>query len=320
MPSSPATKLNRVTTPNLAADLAAWTLHLRAERRLSAHTLDAYLRDVRQFTDHIAARTGAPFRATDLETLVPADLRDFLAARRAEGVGSRTLQRSLAGIRSFVRFLEQRDGLKVGAFSAIRAPKVARRLPRPLAIADARCLTEVEARAGDNRAHWVLARDAAVLALLYGCGLRISETLAIRRDEAPIGTRDSITVMGKGQRTRTLPVIPVVRQAVEAYLALCPFSGMPDGSLFLGTRGGPLSPRIIQIAVERMRGALGLPDTATPHALRHSFATHLLGRGGDLRTIQELLGHASLSTTQLYTAVDTKRLLDAYRSAHPHGS
>ena len=308
-----------MTVPSLVADLTAWTLHLRAERRLSQHTLEAYQRDVRQFTDHMAARGGTPFRPNDLERLTPADLRDFLAARRETGVGSRTLQRSLAGIRSFVRFLERRDGLKVGAFSAIRPPKVPRRLPRPLAVADARDLTGIDARAGDNRAPWVLARDAAVLALLYGCGLRISEALTMRRDEAPTGNRDSLTVMGKGRKTRTLPVIAPVRKAVEDYLALCPYSGTPDGPLFVGVRGGPLSPRIIQLAVERIRGALGLPDSATPHALRHSFATHLLGRGGDLRTIQELLGHASLSTTQLYTAVDTARLLDAYRSAHPHG-
>ena len=158
-----------------------------------------------------------------------------------------------------------------------------------------------------------------MLALLYGCGLRISEALAIRRDDAPVGRRDSVTVIGKGSKMRTLPVIAPVQRAVEDYLQLCPYTVAPDGPLFVGARGGPLSPRIIQLAVERMRGALGLPDDATPHALRHSFATHLLGRGGDLRTIQELLGHASLSTTQLYTAIDSKRLLDAYRSAHPHG-
>ena len=303
----------------LGAAVAAWAMHLSAERRLSDHTLDAYRRDVRQFCDFFIVARARPFAPADLAALTPADIRAFMAARRSEGIGNRALMRSLAGIRSFVRFLERQEGLKCGAFSVIRTPKVARKLPRALAIADARDLTDAASRAGDPRPPWILARDAAVLALLYGCGLRISEALAIARDEAPVGARESVTVVGKGRKTRTLPVIGPVRAAVEAYLHLCPFSGTPDGPLFLGARGGPLSPRIIQLAVERMRGALGLPDDATPHALRHSFATHLLGRGGDLRTIQELLGHASLSTTQLYTAVDSKRLIEAYRSAHPHG-
>jgi integrase/recombinase XerC len=218
-----------------------------------------------------------------------------------------------------MRFLERRDGLKVGAFSAVRTPKVPRRLPRALAVADARDLTDVATREGESRAPWILARDAAVLALLYGAGLRISEALGIRRADAPVGRRDSVTVLGKGRKTRAVPVIEPVRTAVQDYLALCPYVLVPEGPLFVGARGGPLSPRIIQLAVERMRGALGLPPDATPHALRHSFATHLLGRGGDLRTIQELLGHASLSTTQLYTAIDSRRLLEAYRSSHPHG-
>jgi integrase/recombinase XerC len=199
----------------------------------------------------------------------------------------------------------------------VRTPKLARSLPKPLSVASARDLAEVESRAGELRPVWVLARDAAVLALLYGCGLRISEALGLRRAGAPVGARDYVIVLGKGRKTRMVPVIRKVQEAVEIYLELCPFPLPPEGPLFVGARGGPLSPRILQLAVERMRGALGLPDTATPHALRHSFATHLLSRGGDLRTIQELLGHASLSTTQLYTAVDTARLLAAYSSAHP---
>lgn len=304
----------------LAADLAAWTLHLSAERRLSPHTVEAYQRDITQFADYFAETRGEALSARAIEALQPPDIRAFMAARRAQGVGNRALMRALAGIRSFIRFLERRDGLKTGAFSAIRTPKVPRKLPRALTQADARDLTDTASRAGDTRQPWILARDAAVLALLYGCGLRISEALAIRRDEAPVGRRDSVTVTGKGGKVRTLPVIAPVQQAIEDYLQLCPWTGTPEGPLFVGARGGPLSPRIIQLAVERMRGALGLPDDATPHALRHSFATHLLGRGGDLRTIQELLGHASLSTTQLYTAIDSQRLLEAYRSAHPHGT
>lgn len=306
--------------PNtLAADLHAWTVHLAAERRLSPHTVEAYRRDVTQFADHFIETKGEPLTARRFETLLPPDIRAFMADRRTQGVGNRALMRSLAGLRSFVRFLERRDGLKTGAFSAIRTPKVPRKLPRALTPAGASDLTDTESRAGDDREPWILARDAAVLALLYGCGLRISEALAIRRDEAPVGRRDSVTVKGKGGKVRTLPVIAPVQKAVADYLRLCPWTGTPEGPLFRGARGGPLSPRIIQLAVERMRGALGLPDDATPHALRHSFATHLLGRGGDLRTIQELLGHASLSTTQLYTAIDSHRLLEAYRSAHPHG-
>lgn len=306
--------------PNtLAADLHAWTVHLAAERRLSPHTVEAYRRDVTQFADHFIETKGEPLTARRFETLLPPDIRAFMADRRTQGVGNRALMRSLAGLRSFVRFLERRDGLKTGAFSAIRTPKVPRKLPRALTPAGASDLTVTESRAGDTREPWILARDAAVLALLYGCGLRISEALAIRRDEAPVGRRDSVTVKGKGGKVRTLPVIAPVQKAVADYLRLCPWTGSPEGPLFRGARGGPLSPRIIQLAVERMRGALGLPDDATPHALRHSFATHLLGRGGDLRTIQELLGHASLSTTQLYTAIDSHRLLEAYRSAHPHG-
>ena len=252
-----------------------------------------------------------------MRELTGADFRAFLASRRREDIGSRSLLRSLAGIRSFARFLERQGKGKLGMFAAVRTPKLARSLPKPLSVASARDLAEVESRAGELRPVWVLARDAAVLALLYGSGLRISEALGLRRAGAPVGARDYVIVLGKGRKTRMVPVIRKVQEAVEIYLELCPFPLPPEGPLFVGARGGPLSPRIIQLAVERMRGALGLPDTATPHALRHSFATHLLSRGGDLRTIQELLGHASLSTTQLYTAVDTARLLSAYSSAHP---
>jgi integrase/recombinase XerC len=252
-----------------------------------------------------------------LRELTGADLRAFLASRRREDIGSRSLLRSLAGIRSFARFLERQGKGKLGMFAAVRTPKLARGLPKPLSVTGARDLADVGSRAGETRPAWVLARDAAVLALLYGSGLRISEALGLKRSEAPIAGRDHVTVLGKGRKTRTVPVIRNVQESIEAYLDLCPFTLAPEGPLFVGARGGPLSPRIIQLAVERMRGALGLPDTATPHALRHSFATHLLSRGGDLRTIQELLGHASLSTTQLYTAVDTARLLAAYSSAHP---
>jgi integrase/recombinase XerC len=303
--------------PDLAAEAQAWIAHLSGERRVSTHTAEAYARDLRQFLRFLTDHLGEPASLAALRELTGADLRAFLASRRRNEIGSRSLLRALAGIRSFARFLERQGKGKLGMFAAVRTPKLARGLPKPLSVASARDLAEVDSRAGETRPAWVLARDAAVLALLYGSGLRISEALGVKRGDAPIAGRDSLTVLGKGRKTRSVPVIRKVQEAIEAYLDLCPFTLPPDGPLFVGARGGPLSPRIIQLAVERMRGALGLPDTATPHALRHSFATHLLSRGGDLRTIQELLGHASLSTTQLYTAVDTARLLAAYNSAHP---
>jgi integrase/recombinase XerC len=243
-------------------------------------------------------------------------LRAYLAKRRNEGLENRSLLRALAAIRNFLRFLEKKGLAKTDFFGAVRAPKKPHSLPKALTVTDARDLIDPEQRAGEAREPWVLARDAAVLSLLYGAGLRISEALSIAHREAPIGRVDRVTIIGKGGKTRTLPVIEPVRQAIESYLAICPYD-LTGGPLFVGAKGGPLSPRIVQLAVQRLRGALGLPDSATPHALRHSFATHLLGRGGDLRTIQELLGHASLSTTQIYTAVDKKRLLEAYKSAHP---
>ena len=301
----------------IAAEQAAWLEHLRGERRLSPHTLDAYERDLRQFLDFMTGHHGQIARLDNFTQLSSADLRAFMAARRANGVSGRALLRALAGLRSFGKFLEGRGHKASTAFAAVRPPKLPRRLPKALAVADARDLTNAETRAGEARAPWVLARDAAVLALLYGSGLRISEALTITLGDAPVGRRDTIRVIGKGRKTRIVPVIEPVRKAVEDYIALCPWNLKADGPLFVGARGGALSPRIIQYAVETMRGALGLPDSATPHALRHSFATHLLGRGGDLRTIQELLGHASLSTTQIYTAVDGARLLEAFRAAHP---
>jgi len=302
---------------DLRAQVAAWLRHLAHERRLSPHSLDAYGRDVRQFLAFLNERFGAPPAVADFVALAPADLRAFLARRRADGVEGRSLLRALASLRSLARRLEREGVGRASAFSAIRAPRLARSLPKPLAPDDAKTMTDPQTRAGEARDPWILARDAAVLALLYGAGLRISEALSIRRREAPIGDLDSVTIIGKGRKMRSAPVIAPVRAQVENYLALCPYALKPEGPLFVGAKGGPLSPRIIQLTVERLRGALGLPDSATPHALRHSFATHLLGRGGDLRTIQELLGHSSLSTTQIYTAVDATRLMEAYRAAHP---
>jgi len=241
-----------------------------------------------------------------------------MAGRRGEGISGRSLARGLAGARSFARFIERNGSGKVGALFAVRSPKIAKTLPKPLSIASARSVTQSEVRAGEDREPWIFARDAAVLGLLYGSGLRISEALSLKRKEVPApGLGDSITVTGKGNKRRMVPVLGQVLELVADYVALCPSALAPDGPLFIGAKGGPLSPRIVQLTMERLRGLLGLAETATPHALRHSFATHLLARGGDLRSIQELLGHASLSTTQVYTAVDSERLLEVYRNAHP---
>ena len=300
--------------PDLLAALAQWLVHLRAERRLAAKTVEAYRRDVDQFLAFQTVHLGNPPGLADIAELRPADFRAFLAARRAGGAGSRTLARGLAGIRSLIRYLEKQGLANAAGAAAVRAPRQPKSLPKPLSVTDARRVAAADALDAEP---WIVARDAAVLTLLYGCGLRISEALGLTRADAPGPDQEAIRVVGKGGKARLVPVLPVVRRAIAEYLRLCPFAISDDGPLFLGARGGPLSPRIIQLVVKRLRGALGLPETATPHALRHSFATHLLAKGGDLRTIQELLGHASLSTTQVYTAVDTAHLLDAYRSAHP---
>jgi integrase/recombinase XerC len=303
---------------DVAAEAARWLGHLGSERRMSEKTLEAYKRDVRQFLEFLTGHLGGRPKLSDLAKLAPQDVRAFMAARRAKGTGGRSLMRALAGVRSFARFLERNGKGRLAALAAVRAPKIPRSLPKPLAVGPAKRVTDVELRAGEEREPWILARDAAVLALLYGSGLRIAEALSLKRADAPApGTADAITVTGKGNKQRMVPVLQPVAQLIADYVALCPYDLPAEGPLFVGARGKVLSPRIVQLVMERLRGALSLPDTATPHALRHSFATHLLARGGDLRAIQELLGHASLSTTQIYTAVDTDRLLEVYRSAHP---
>ncbi len=299
----------------VAAEIESWLGYLSAERRMSPKTVEAYRRDVLQFLDFLAEHLGGAPSLHQLAALTPADVRAFLAARRAQGIGSRSLMRGLAGMRAFARFLERNGKGRVGALTAVRPPKIAKTLPRPLSATTAKRMADPDLPAGDGREPWIHARDAAVLSLLYGSGLRISEALGLKRGDIELG--DAITVTGKGSKQRMVPVLPQVQKLVVAYVALCPYDLPHDGPLFVGAKGGPLSPRIVQLAMARLRGALGLPETATPHALRHSFATHLLSRGGDLRSIQELLGHASLSTTQMYTEVDAERLIEAYRSAHP---
>ena len=307
-----------VASPDVTTEITRWLGYLGAERRMSPKTLEAYRRDVGQFLKFLAEHLGGAPSLKALAKLSPADVRAFMAARRAHGIGNRSLMRGLAGSRSFARFLERNGKGKVGALAAVRSPKLPRTLPKPLAIKDAKRIADIDLRAGEAREPWIIARDAAVLGLLYGSGLRIAEALGLKRKDAPVpGVGDSLTVTGKGNKTRMVPVLPQVAKLIADYVALCPLELPGDGPLFVGARGGPLNPRIVQLAMARLRGALGLPDSATPHALRHSFATHLLARGGDLRAIQELLGHASLSTTQIYTAVDSERLLEVYNTAHP---
>ncbi len=305
---------------DLAEAALGWTRLMTVERRMSALSVEAYARDLRQFITFLAEYQGERPRLAAIDALTPADVRAFMARRRQAQVGNRSLLRQLAGIRSFARYCEREGLAKTSALASIRAPKLPRTLPKPLSATLACDVVSGEGFAGETRPAWTLARDTAVLALLYGAGLRISEALAIKRIDAPVAGVESVTVVGKGRKMRQAPIIAPIQAAVERYLALCPFKLSPQGPLFIGVRQGPLSPRIIQLAIERLRGALGLPSTATPHALRHSFATHLLSRGGDLRTIQELLGHASLSTTQIYTAVDSARLLESYRANHPRAS
>lgn len=290
-------------------------MHLASERRLAAKTLEAYGRDVSQFLSFQLQHLGTVPAIADVSELTTADLRAFLSARRKQGVGPRTLARGLAGVRSLMRFLEADAGASTAALRALRTPRQPRTLPKPIDAARARRLTDPSEQLSETP--WIAVRNAAVLSLLYGSGLRISEALSLKRGEAPRGGVDTLRIIGKGRKTRLVPVLPVVGEAVESYLRQCPYAYGPDAPLFVGARGGPLSPRVVQKAVERMRGAMGLPPTATPHALRHSFATHLLSGSGDLRTVQELLGHASLSTTQLYTAVEGDRLLAVYDQAHP---
>jgi len=295
-----------------------WLAYLRSERRLSPKTQEAYARDVRQLLVFLGEHWGTTVTLQRFAALEASDVRAFMASRRADDIGSRSLMRALAGLRSFGRFLEQDGSGRLGALAAIRAPKVGKSLPKPIGIVTAKRLTEADLRAGEDREPWIWARDAAVMALLYGSGLRISEALGLKRRDVPLpGQGDVLVVTGKGNKTRMVPVLQNVLELIQDYVAMCPHPLTADGPIFVGARGGPLKARIIQLTMARLRGALGLPDSATPHALRHSFATHLLSRGGDLRAIQELLGHASLSTTQIYTGIDTERLLEVYRTAHP---
>lgn len=316
-PKPSGARADFLAAPDLAQALRAWLGELSYERRLSEKTIEAYARDLRQFLAFLAEHLGAPADVAAFAGLAPMDIRAFLAARRRAGVENRSLMRQLAALRGFARHLARGGHGDAAAFAAVRGPRLAKTLPRPLGPGSARAVADPAMRAGGAREPWVLARDAAVLGLLYGAGLRISEALGIRAGDAPVGDRDSVVVTGKGGKRREAPVIAPVRAAIADYLAQCPYPLSGDDPLFVGARGGPLSARVVQLAMEELRGALGLPDSATPHALRHSFATHLLAGGGDLRAIQELLGHASLSTTQIYTRVEASAMAQAYAALHP---
>lgn len=298
----------------LLKERESWLVAIAGERRLSDNTVEAYERDTRQFLMFMTGYIGQPAGISDIADLRPVDLRGFLASRRKEGAGARSLGRHLAGLRSFLRHLQKKGLVNAAGATAMRAPKQPKSLPKPLTDRQALMITTAEAQLSEEP--WIAARNAAVLALLYGCGLRISEALGLTPDDFAGATR-SLRVTGKGNKTRLVPLLPVVLEAIESYRKLCPYHLSADEPIFLGARGGKLQPAIIQREMQKLRGALGLPENATPHALRHSFATHLLAGGGDLRTIQELLGHASLSTTQVYTGVDTARLLEIYDNAHP---
>lgn len=295
----------------------AWLQHLAHERRASPRTLEAYGFAASRYIAFLERHRGEGLSVQGLTTVTPAEVRAWLAHLRTgdHPLSPRSLSQSLSAIRTFHRFLDRRLDAPNAAISLVRGPRVTPGAPRPVTEDQAQGLL-AEPALDPDREDWEAARDRAVLSLLYGCGLRISEALSLRRSDAPLP--DMLRITGKGSKTRMVPVLPAVREAVDAYLALLPQVIDGDAPLFRAKRGGALSPRHVQATVQVLRGRLGLPASATPHALRHSFATHLLGAGADLRSIQELLGHASLSTTQRYTEVDAAALLGAYSRAHPH--
>jgi len=299
-----------------SAALTAWLGYLRDERRASPRTLEAYGRCVGAYLGFLDRHRGETLRVGDLARVKAAEVRAYLAFRRRgeDGLSARSLGQALSAIRSFHTWLDRRHDLPNAEVALVRGPRQPASLPRPVSEDAARGLL-AEAEGDPDLEPWEALRDRAVLLLLYGCGLRISEGLSLTRADVPVP--ETLRITGKGSKTRLVPVLPVVREAATAYAEALPFPLAPEEPLFRARRGGPLSPRHVQATVAKLRGRLGLPETATPHALRHAFATHLLGAGADLRAIQELLGHASLSTTQKYTAVDAERLLSAYARAHP---
>ncbi len=298
-----------------AALFADWIAHLTHERRFAPASLEAYERDVAAFLEFLAGHLGGEVGGADLASLEPRDLRAYLAYRRQgeDALSDRSISRALAAIRSFFRFLDRRAGLSNARVSLVRGPKLKRALPRP--VSESAALALIAEAATTHETPWIAARDAALITLLYAAGLRISEALALTGADNPLP--DTLRISGKGGKQRLAPMLPAARDAIALYASLCPFALTHDMPLFRGARGGPMSARIAQSLMQSLRGALGLPSSATPHALRHAFATHLLSAGGDLRAIQELLGHESLSTTQGYVDVDFFRLVEVFRAAHP---
>jgi integrase/recombinase XerC len=309
-----ARDLRFAARPDLAAAIEQWLGWLVHERRSSVHTVDGYARDLKDLLKFLEAHRGetpslAAFAAADR-----GDFRGWMAERSRRGIEAASTARALSAAKNFTRFLDRRGLGQNTALAAMRNPKLPRSVPKPLNAVEAE--DALDAVAGLHEAEWIGRRDLAVLTLLYGCGLRISEALGLARRDAP-KPGATLRILGKGGKTRMVPVLPVVAAAIQDYLKACPIPCEPEGPLFLGAKGKRLSPRLVQMAMQRLRLLLSLPETATPHALRHSFATHLLAGGGDLRAIQELLGHSSLSTTQRYTEVDAAHLLSVYNAAHP---
>ena len=277
------------------------------------NTLTAYRHDITEFLAFLSDHNGGSGGLGAIATLSQSDLRAWMAHARARGLSARSLARALSAVKTFVAWVADREGVDATTILSARGPKYHRKLPRPLTVEGA---LDMIGRVGDQASEdWIAARDIAVLTLLYGCGLRISEALGLTGAALPLP--DILRIRGKGDKERLVPTLPAAAEAVARYGALCPFDLAKQDALFRGARGGPLNPRLIALVMEKARMQLGLPSSATPHAMRHSFATHLLSAGGDLRAIQELLGHASLSTTQAYTAVDAARMMEVYEAAHP---
>ena len=299
--------------PDLASAIAEWQAWLRDEKRASPHTCLAYRRDLAHFLGFLAGHRGGAAGLADLQALAAADFRAWLAARAATGLQRTSTARALSTLRGFFRWLKRRGLADNPALACLRTPKLPKAVPKALTAAEAEEVVATVAELSDD--DWIGKRDAAVLLLLYGCGLRIGEALGLTRGMAPRRGQEALVVTGKGNKQRMVPLLPVVTAAIDDYLAACPFAQQKDAPLFLGTRGGPLTARRVQQRMQDLRPLLGLPESATPHALRHSFATHLLAGGGDLRAIQELLGHASLASTQRYTEVDVAGLLNVYDRA-----
>ncbi|HMA15004.1 MAG TPA: tyrosine recombinase XerC [Kiloniellaceae bacterium] len=311
----PATESLTGAAPDLAAAIGRWQAWLKDEKRASPHTCLAYRRDLGDFLRFLADHRGGAAGLADLQALTLADFRAWLAARAGAGLARTSTARALSTLRGFFRWLKRRGLVDNAALATLRTPKLPKSVPKALTAAEAEEAIATVAELSDD--DWIGKRDTAVLLLLYGCGLRIGEALGLTRGMAPRAGQQALLVTGKGSKQRMVPLLPVVTEAIADYLAACPFAQQKDQPLFLAKRGGPLTARRVQQRLQDLRTLLGLPDSATPHALRHSFATHLLAAGGDLRAIQELLGHASLASTQRYTEVDVAGLLEVYDRAHP---